>query len=308
VELPFLSTNIQTEATSLDPRRQWHRLFGLLLTDHLVGSPFTVELEKDLSQKQQLLDVAIVRRGSGAMTRPLPDGLTDLVSHNLITFKSHQESLNDWSLKELTGHYVNYRKQVSDRGALVAEDQFRLYAVCARYPRDLFAAVAPEPVQPGVYTCRRGSDAIRIVVAADLPKEERNALLHLFSAAPDRVEYGAEHYRMQSADTSTIVKELFGEYRIEGLSMPYTMKDFHRDVARKYLRELTPEERLAGLAVEDRLAGLAVEDRLAGLAVEERLAGLPAKEIAAYLKQIRNKSVPAQRKKRKPRRRSANDN
>jgi hypothetical protein len=122
-----------------------------------------------------------------------------------------------------------------------------------------------------------------------LPKEERNALLHLFSAAPDRVEYGAEHYRMQSADTSTIVKELFGEYRIEGLSMPYTMKDFHRDVARKYLRELTPEERLSGLAVE------------------ERLAGLPAKEIAAYLKQLQNKSVPAQKKKGKPGRRTAND-
>ena len=40
-----------------DPWRQWHRLFGLLLSDHLSGSPFTVELEKDLSQKIQLLDV-----------------------------------------------------------------------------------------------------------------------------------------------------------------------------------------------------------------------------------------------------------
>ena len=56
-----------------DPWRQWHRLFGLLLTDHLAGSPFTVELEKDLSKKQQLLDVVIVRRGRGEATRPLPD-------------------------------------------------------------------------------------------------------------------------------------------------------------------------------------------------------------------------------------------
>ena len=27
----------------------WHRLFGLLLTDFFTGSPFTVEVESDLS-------------------------------------------------------------------------------------------------------------------------------------------------------------------------------------------------------------------------------------------------------------------
>ena len=46
------------------------------------------------------------------------------------------------------------------------------------------------------FTSRHDSDAVRIVVAADLPKEGRNALLHLFCAAPDQAEYGAEHYRM----------------------------------------------------------------------------------------------------------------
>ena len=52
-----------SKKASSDPWRPWHRLFGLLLTDHLRGSPFSVELEKDLSHRQQLLDVAIVRRG-----------------------------------------------------------------------------------------------------------------------------------------------------------------------------------------------------------------------------------------------------
>ena len=56
--------------------------------------------KKDLSLKKQLLDV-------------MPEGLEELAAHNLITFKSHHEALNDWALKELTGHYVNYRKQVS---------------------------------------------------------------------------------------------------------------------------------------------------------------------------------------------------
>ena len=91
----------------------WHRLFGLLLTDYFTGSPFVVELEKDLSLKQQFLDVVILRKGKGRFAGRLPDGLDDLAAHNLLTFKSHQEALDDWALKELTGHYVSYRKQVS---------------------------------------------------------------------------------------------------------------------------------------------------------------------------------------------------
>jgi len=107
------------DAKPNDPVRQWHRYFGVLLIDNLTGMPFSVELEKDLSRKQQFLDVVIVRRGPGPLTRELPDGLDDLVDHNLITFKSHHEPLDDWSLKELTGHYVNYRKQASPRGNLL---------------------------------------------------------------------------------------------------------------------------------------------------------------------------------------------
>src|SRR4051812_39604935 len=108
----------------------WHRIFGLLLTDFFTGSPFVVELEKDLSLKRQLLDVVILRRRQGRFTGRLPDGLNNLANHNLITFKSHQEALEDWTLKELTGHYVNYRKQVSPTmKALLPEAEFRLYAV-----------------------------------------------------------------------------------------------------------------------------------------------------------------------------------
>jgi hypothetical protein len=63
-----------------------------------------------------MLDIVVVRRGTGDRMPPMPDGLDDLVDHILITFKSFREPLDDWALKELTGHYVNYRKQVSQRG------------------------------------------------------------------------------------------------------------------------------------------------------------------------------------------------
>src|SRR5690349_5279589 len=116
----------------------WHRLFGLLLTDYFTGSPFVVELEKDLSVKQQLLDVVLIRKRPGKFRKPLPDGLEDLSDHNLVTFKSHHEALDDWALKELTGHYVNYRKQASpDGGPLLPETSFGLYAVCSRLPHNL---------------------------------------------------------------------------------------------------------------------------------------------------------------------------
>ena len=39
---------------------EWHRLFGLLLMDFFTGSPFKVEVERDLSVQQQRLDVTIV--------------------------------------------------------------------------------------------------------------------------------------------------------------------------------------------------------------------------------------------------------
>src|SRR6266550_1420255 len=62
-------------AVERDVLRDWHRLFGLLLTDFFTGSPFTVEVERDLSQQQQFLDVLLVRRGRGRFAGHLPDGL-----------------------------------------------------------------------------------------------------------------------------------------------------------------------------------------------------------------------------------------
>lgn len=40
----------------------WHRLFGLTLTGYFTNSCYRVELEKDLSIKQQLLDILIIEQ------------------------------------------------------------------------------------------------------------------------------------------------------------------------------------------------------------------------------------------------------
>src|SRR5262245_26833795 len=129
----------------------WHRLFGLALIDFFRGMPVAVELEKDLSLKQQRLDVAIIRKGPAPLACRLPDGF-ELAAHNLVTFKSYQEALDGWALLELLGHYVNYRKQVSpSMQELLPETDFRLFAVCVRFPQGLARQVTMTPVQPGVY-------------------------------------------------------------------------------------------------------------------------------------------------------------
>src|SRR5271169_6775489 len=118
--------------------RDWHRLFGLLLTDFFTGSPFRIEVERDLSVQQQLLDVVIVRRGRGRFAGQLPDGLDGLRPHNLVTFKSRHEALDGWAMKELVGADVAYRKLVSPApNELLPADQFALYAVAARFPQKL---------------------------------------------------------------------------------------------------------------------------------------------------------------------------
>ena len=116
-------------------------------------------------------------------------------------------------MKELTGHYVNYRKQCSARDQpLLPEADFRLYAVCSRYPYNLANRVKLQPVQQGVYECERGTDVIRLIgVAGQVSREPQNALLHLFSASAETVGYGAGHYQQRSHDTSSLVGRLLGE-------------------------------------------------------------------------------------------------
>ena len=266
-------------------KRDWHRLFGLLLTDSFAGSRWAVELERDLSKMKQLLDVVIVRKSRGRVPPKLPDGLDDLTDYNLITFKSHHEALDAWALKELIGHYVNYRKQISPSvDDLLPEDRFKLYAVCARYPHNLAGQVPLRELRQGVYECRWGADAIRVVVTSLLPRERHNAPLLLFAGNAGQVEFGASHFERRSEETSTLLLQLFKGYNREGLAVSYTMKDFRRDFIKDFLKDLTPQER---------------REALQSLSAEERLAGLSAVEVEALLQRLKAQHPSEQRKPRR---------
>jgi hypothetical protein len=252
--------------------RDWHRLFGLVLMDFLSGSPYVVEVERDLSVQQQLLDVLIVRKGRGRFAGRLPDGLEGLRPHNLLTFKSHHEPLDDWAMKGLVGADVAYRKLVSPSPSeLLPDEQFGLYAVAARFPHNLAGQVPWQQVQAGVYDCRWGTDTIRVVVAGELPREPYNAPLHLFSASPELVGFGQSAYRQHSAETSLLLRQLFERLREEDFAMSYTMEDFKRDFLKEHLARLKPEE---------------CREVLRSLPAEELLAALSAEQIREYLDRL----------------------
>jgi hypothetical protein len=245
----------------IEPRderlRQWHRLFGIALMEVFEGAPWRVELEQELALRSQLLDVAIIEaKGEGAAQRPLelPDGLENLRPHNLLTYKSQHEALTAWTLDELIGHYVNYRKlRLNPEGQRHRQESFGLYAVATRWPK---ALQRRHPLTPtaweGVYELPWGGQPVRLIVLNAIAKHPRNAPWELFASEQDRIRQGLIHYRARHPHLSQgqhweLLERLHLIYQRENLDMAYTMEDFLRETHELVLANMTPEERLKGL-------------------------------------------------------------
>ncbi|QTA78205.1 Uncharacterized protein dnl_04220 [Desulfonema limicola] len=268
----------QQENTFLLP---WHRIFGISLSDYFTGTLYKVEMEKDLSIKQQFLDVVIIEAGEGRIPAELPDGLENLAAHNLLTYKSHQEALNGWTLYELSGHYVNYRKQVSPSlKALLPEKDFQLYAVSTRYPAELMKNAEAVLVKPGIYDikCPWDSRNIRLIVLSRISKEKKNAIWHLFSARQELIEYGASEYQWRTP-VSSIINNLLKKYNMEGvIAMPYTIQDYMKDYVFHYFHTLTPEQ------IERLMKEIPVDERLKGISIDELLEKIPVEKLMEKIK------------------------
>jgi hypothetical protein len=289
--------------------RAWHRLFAMLLEDRLTGMPYDVESEIDVSKQQQLLDILVIQRLQSTSTNELPDGLRDLSTYNLITFKSFHEALDYWSIQELTSHYVGYRKWISkSTDDLLDEDKFQLIAICSREPVNLKKQCELDPISPGVYIIRNFN--VRIIVVTELPKEPQNAPLFLFASQHHLIQYGRNETKLLSDNTSRLVDVLWGgstgviemkidtkqwideiedefiqrltvEKRLKGLRPEEVLKNYRPE---ERLQGMRPEDRLHGLRPEDRLQGLRPEERLQGMRPEERLQGMRPEEIESLLK------------------------
>ena len=277
--------------------RQWHRLFGITLTDVFRATPWRVELEKERALQSQLLDVVIIEQTAEEPTGSLPsgtlpDGLEGLRAHNLLTYKSQHEALDAWALDELIGHYVNYRKLLSRGAPWPPEADFQLYAVATRFPQGLAAQVPLIPTAwPGVFDVLWGTHPVRLIVLSTIDRHPRNAAWELFSVQQDRIRHGAQHYPWRHTGARELLQQLYLVYVLEEPSMAYTMDEFIREAHQDLLQRLTPEERqaflnrldpderLRGLGPEERLRGLGPEERLRGLGPEERLRGMGPEEL-----------------------------
>ncbi|MCP4697156.1 MAG: hypothetical protein GY862_09945 [Gammaproteobacteria bacterium] len=289
----------------------WHRLFGIILTDLFRGSRYSVELEKDLSLKQQYLDAVIIEQ-TAANSRPLdlPDGLDNLAKHNLLTYKSLHEPLDNWAVEELIGHYVNYRKQISPSlDELLPEEDFQLYAVSTRYPQKLAGQISLEEIRPGIYQIQYGVRAIRVLVVSRMPPEDRNALWALVSGIPARYGKVAGRYHWNDKKVSTVINQLYKLYQLEGITMPYTMEDYLRDSKpdlQELINSLPVEERLKGIPTDRRLKGIPEEEllkeipeekRLKGIPTDRRLKGIPEEELLKEIpEEKRLKGIPTDRR------------
>jgi hypothetical protein len=278
----------------------WHRIFGMALTQYFAGTGWKVDVEVDVSLKQQRLDLVVLRHTCAAPQPHWPDGLGTPAEYNLLTFKALQDPLNAWALKELVAHGVNYRKLISpDNDHLLPEELFRMFAVSMRFPRNLAQQVNLQPQGPGAYDVQWGTDTIRILVLNETPEADQNLVWNLFSGDPERIQRAFQRLYPQLSSWSSLLNQLLGHYGLEGMAMPYTMEDFERDAAEEFVRKMTLEQRLAGLSLEQRLQGLSLEQILQGLpleqvlqglSLEQRLAGLSPAEIQEYLKKHQSPS------------------
>ncbi len=287
----------------------WHRLFGIAMTDYFSETSYSVELEKDLSLKKQLLDVVVIEKKEGNPPTELADGLENMAPHNLVSYKSLHEPFDEWAADELVGHYVNYRKQISPAfNLLLPEQDFGLYAVCTRFPRKLDRKRSLHEIKNGVYAVRWGSRNIRIIVTGHISNAKRNALWLLFSAVAEKITYGVSQYQGKLSEMSSTINQLLTNYLDERIiAMPYTLEDYREELKRNVLSSMTTEELIEKLTVQDRLKGLSAQDRLKGLSahellkvisadellkeltIQDRLKGLSLEEIEAYLAQARKK-------------------
>jgi hypothetical protein len=264
------------------PNRDWHRLLGMFMTVHFYNSPYEVEVEKDLTIRKQLLDIIIIKRYKDSGFNLYPAGLENMSKHNLISYKSIHESFTVWSLMELIGHYVNYRKQTSKSlSNLLPEEDYRLYGLTTHEPTQLMGRLKWKSVSQGVYDIECVTMNVRLIVLSKIPKSVNNELWRLFSARAEVVEEAISHYQenYRKSEYSILMQQLYEFYIKEKLPMTYTLEQFKRDFIISHLRDVPTEEVLKQYSPEEVLKQYSPEEVLKQYSPEEVLKQYSLEEV-----------------------------
>jgi hypothetical protein len=170
---------------------RWHPLLGTVLDYQLSPYGAVVKTEVETTVTPQRVDFVIENLGLQSNPQGFLAGLDPAANYNVITYKSHNETLNAHAIHELIGYYVGFRKSV-EKSAVESETTatYNLVAVCTNYPQALEKQAAGNWVklQDGVYRTSFFMD-ITIVVTSQVAKQPSNSTWLLFSHDKERVEY-----------------------------------------------------------------------------------------------------------------------
>jgi len=166
-------------AVNRDTLRDWHRLFGLLLTDFFAGSPFTVDVERDLSGQ-----VPWQKLQAGVYDCQWGTDVVRVIVAGELPREPHNAPLHLFSASpELVGFGRGaYRQRSEKTGRLLRQliDKYRGDAIMSFtwedfehwYIKDHFAQLTPEEQRE---TVERLPVEQRREMLKSLPAEERLA-------------------------------------------------------------------------------------------------------------------------------------
>jgi hypothetical protein len=245
-------------------RTAWHLFFAILLRKR--GSPaFHVHDEVPLSEEAPRMDYLLLQREDGpAMGETLRGLWPRLPRAAIAELKSLGRPYRAGELDRLFGYthlyYADVHANLPEREELAA-----VLFVPARSP-----TLVNDVAQMGLVWVDLGGGywrlpgslfptyAVELAVVADSEDDDVLRLFgHGYATTLEGKRFWAEQVGTREAGMATSELEEFDE------------------VIQRFLRSLTPEQRIAGLDPEQRLAGLAPEQRLAGLDPEQLVLALP---------------------------------
>lgn len=289
----------ESSSKTVTEPNDWHQFFGMVFAHQTVHLPYTLEVDYNVDRTEQLIDILLRKDDPNAPQPVLPDGMENLRIHNLLTFKSFQETLDLFTVRELLLYGLLYQKMQAPKGHdILPDDEIGLYAVSTRYPRDLFKTqrleIIPAAGVSGVYDVWYGPSYLRLIVIQELELESRNADFFLFSSREDQVKYGQENHNLKLPQFQFLVGKLLTRFNSTGGLMPKlkipTMEEvvheiFHDPTLDKtgLVNQIPDDLRLQGLPVTKRLEGLSEAELLNHVSPEKRLEGLSAEEILERL-------------------------
>jgi len=229
-----MKKNRATEKTDKD-KTDWHRLWGLMVAPLFERLNCEVTVELDLSVKVQRLDMVVVTRSED---EPInfdgvnPDyyqGFEDLNVHNLISFKSFNESFNITALEEFYGHFTNYKKM---RNLENQPEKLNLYAVTHHFPEKLFSRYRETGFLECISEERVYDFKILTPVRFIVTNNFDHPILGLFSNKTEQIEKSTERLKQDGwllKKVSSYLNELYNHYSLEGVNMPYTHEMFIKE-------------------------------------------------------------------------------